>query len=108
MSESEQSRRPSIAALAMAGTFITVAAAIGTIVWSSMDSGLAGLSDFLMGLIPTAIIALGSSVTAFVALVERSRPRWIAVTALVISGVLGSLSGFIVLAALMQEGTTHR
>ncbi|WP_426519576.1 hypothetical protein ACPPVQ_05870 [Diaminobutyricibacter sp. McL0618] len=105
MSESAQSRRPNLAVLAMAGTLITLVAALGTIVWSSVDGGEAGLSDALIGSIPTAIVAIASTLIASFARQSDNRPRWMAVTAFWISGVIALPSGYAALLALLPAAS---
>ncbi|GAA4144332.1 hypothetical protein GCM10023068_16560 [Leifsonia shinshuensis] len=84
----------------MRGTFITVAAAIATIVWSSTGFEEAALGYAILGSIPTAILAVASTWIAIVALTRHDPPRWMAVTALVISGLLALPIGIYALVGL--------
>lgn len=101
MSESAQSRHSRLPALAMAVTLIALVAAITTCVWSSVDGGEAGWSDALIGAIPITILAIASIAISIPALTRDLRPRWVAVTAFLISGVLALFFGPPLLMALL-------
>ncbi|MEN2742270.1 hypothetical protein ABCS02_31205 [Microbacterium sp. X-17] len=103
MSEWAPSRLRSLPVLALAGASIALAVAVAAFVRSWVDGGEAGLSDVMIGAIPMTIVAIPSTAIAIVALAKHEHPRWMAVTAVVISGVLASLGGLVLSLTLLLQ-----
>jgi hypothetical protein len=76
--------------LAIAALVLGVLSALMVIVgliWASVTEGLAILVPMFFTAVPTAIVGLAGVVVAIVALVHRSRPRWIGVVGLVLGAI---------------------
>ncbi|GAA4144337.1 hypothetical protein [Leifsonia shinshuensis] len=99
MSRNDVVPRSRLPALAMVVALIALTVAVSTIVLSRDDE--AALSDMLIGAIPTTIIAIASIAISTAALTRDVRPRWVAVTAFLISWVLALFFGPPLLIALL-------
>ncbi|MFB9747999.1 hypothetical protein [Leifsonia shinshuensis] len=81
--------------MAMWGASITWVVLIATFVWSSVDGGWAGLSVVVFGWLVAMIVGIASAVISVAALATGEPPRWMAITALIISVMPALLCGLL-------------